>query len=142
MIKTARAVFYLIFIYYFIACSSHSRTVNYYNYDLPKSEALDLCRSILTNLGYDINIFGPETNIIVTKPNKIWKVVRRYDYIVYIKVTDKIEIYIDGGKKLNKDNNGRIVQGKPSLPYSLQKTIFTQIKKEFERKNIRIIGLS
>ena len=46
------------------------------------------------------------------------------------------------GKNLNKDNNGRIVQGKPSLPYSLQKTIFTQIKKEFERKNIRRIKLS
>ena len=142
MIKTARAVFYLIFIYNFVACSSHSRTVNYYNYEIPKSEALDLCRTILTNLGYDVNIFAPETNIIVTKPNKVWKVVRRYDYIVYIKVTDKIEIYIDGGKKLNKDSNGRIVQGKPSLPYSLQKTIFIQIKKEFERKNIRRIQLS
>ena len=142
MIKTARAVIYLIFICFFVACSSHSRMVNYYNYDLPKSEALDLCKTILTNLNYDINIFAPETNIIITKPAKLWKILRRYDYIIYIKVTDKIEIYIDGGRKINKDINGHIIEGKSSLPYSLQKSIFMQIKKEFERKNIRRFKLS
>ena len=143
MIKTAQAVFYIIFIFFYVGCSSHPRMVNYYNYDLPKSDVIDLCKTILINLDYEIDILAPESNVIITKSNKIG-FLPSYSYEVYIKITDKIEIYLNSNRqalKLFKDfqfHNLRI----ESMPYSLQQKIFTPIRSQFKRKNIRRIQLN
>ena len=150
MIKTARAVFYFIPIYFYIGCASTPRMVNYYNYNMPKDEVLNLCKTILIKLDYEIDIFAPETNIIVTKPTKLRKVLRRYDYVVYVKITDKVEIHLASERSIFSRSsrwwriNYKTIKEfhtESKMPYSLQKVIFRPIKKEFERNNIQRIEL-
>ena len=82
--------------------------VNCYNYDLPKTDILNLCKKILINLDYEIDIFAPEINLILTESTKLRKDYRGsiylnpfyYKYILYIKITDKIEIHITGKRSI------------------------------------------
>ena len=150
MIKTARAVFYFILIYFYFGCASPPTMVNYYNYNMPKDEVLNLCKTILIKLDYEIDILAPETNIIVTKSTKLRKVLRRYDYVVYVKITDKVEIYLSSERSIFSrssswwTNNYKTIKEfhtESKMPYSLQKVIFRPIKKEFERNNIQRIEL-
>ena len=150
MIKTARAVFYFILIYFYLGCASPPRMVNYYNYNMPKDEVLNLCKTILIKLDYEIDILAPETNMIVTKSTKLRKVLRRYDYVVYVKITDKVEIYLSSERSIFSRNSSwwtnnyktiKEFHTESKMPYSLQKVIFRPIKKEFERNNIQRIEL-
>ena len=141
MIKTAQAVFYLFFIFLYASCTSAPRMVNYYGYDLPKTEILNICKTILINLDYEIDVFAPETNVIITKMTKIRIGLRRYDYLVYIKITDRVEIHIAGernifGRKSESSlgRGGSFKQPQVSMPSSFQKQIFNPIKRGLKKK--------
>ena len=148
MIKTARAVFYLVIICFYHGCVSQPRMVNYYNYDLPKNEILDICKTILLKLDYEIDIYAPESNVIVTKSIKMRKVLRRYDYVVYIKITDKVEVYLASERNIfsrgseSSIGGGELIVMDPNMPYSIQKLIFSPIRKELESNNIKRIELN
>ena len=68
--------------------------VREYIYEIPKSDVLEHCRDVLVKLDYEIDIYASETDILITKPIKIRRVLSRYDYIVFVQVTDRIEIYV------------------------------------------------
>jgi len=147
--------FSLFLIFQIIQCTNPPRMVREYIYEIPKSDVLEHCRDILVKLDYEIDIYASETDILITKPIKIRRVLSRYDYIVFVQVTDRIEIYVAaesgweesiffkrgsestvGGSSLNEK------QSEDALPFSLQKRILipihrSMIKQKFHpRKTI------
>ena len=74
--------------------------VNHYSYLIPKDEVLALCKRAILKLDYDIDIYAPESNILITKSRKIRKVLRRYDYVIYIQVGDKVNVHISANKNI------------------------------------------
>ena len=68
--------------------------VRYYDYHLPKDEVLNECRKILLSLDYDIDMYEPESYALTTKSIRVRRTLRKYDYVVYLQVSDKIEIHI------------------------------------------------
>ena len=65
----------------------------YYSKD--KIEVFYQSRDILKKLGYEIDIFSPESFALSTKKTQIKKSLRKYDYIIFIKVNDNIELHLD-----------------------------------------------
>ena len=124
--------------------------VNQYNYLIPKDEVLALCKRAILKLDYDIDIYAPESNILITKSRKIRKVLRRYDYVIYIQVGDKVNVHISAERSIfNRGSESSlggeeiiIKQPEGLMPYSLQKKIFIPIEKvmrteKFEQIKIR-----
>lgn len=124
--------------------------VREYFYEIPKSDVLEHCRDLLVKLDYEIDIYASETDILITKPLKIRRALRRYDYIVFVQVTDRIEIYVAaesgweesiffkggsestvGGSSLNEK------QSEDALPFSLQKKILIPIHKSMIKQKFR-----
>jgi len=124
--------------------------VREYIYEIPKSDVLEHCRDLLVKLDYEIDIYASETDILITKPIKIRRVLSRYDYIVFVQVTDRIEIYVAaesgweksiffkpgsestvGGSSLNEK------QSEDTLPLSLQKKILIPIHRSMIKQKFR-----
>ena len=124
--------------------------VREYFYEIPKSDVLEYCRDLLVKLDYEIDIYASETDILTTKPIKIRRVLSRYDYIVFVQVTDRIEIYVAaesgweesiffkpgsestvGGSSLNEK------QSEDTLPLSLQKKILIPIHRSMIKQKFR-----
>jgi len=116
----------------------------------------------LIKLGYEIDIFAPESNLLITKSTKLRKVRRRYDYIIYLQITDNVELHIARQKRtwpvikifryfkskilrsiFGRSSNKRIIeQSESNMPDRLQRIIFDPIRKSFERNNIKLIKIS
>lgn len=115
----------------------------YYDYSLPKNDILFLCKNILQNLDYEIDIYAPESNVITTKPTRLRQTLRRYDYILYLQVTDKIEIFISAERSIfNRGSESNIGQDDiiakqtdDNLPLVLQNKIFKPIAKKMRLRN-------
>jgi len=124
--------------------------VREYIYEIPKSDVLEHCRDLLVKLDYEIDIYASETDILITKPIKIRRVLSRYDYIVFVQVTDRIEIYVAaesgweesiffkrgsestvGGSSLNEK------QSEDALPFTLQKRILIPIHRSMIKQKFR-----
>ena len=78
--------------------------VRYYDYHLPKDEVLNECRKILLSLDYDIDMYAPESYALTTKSIRVRMTLRKYDYVVYLQVSDKIEIHI-AAKRSSKNED-------------------------------------
>ena len=145
-----KPVFSLFLIFQIIQCTSPPRMVREYIYEIPKSDVLEHCRDLLVKLDYEIDIYASETDILITKPIKIRRVLSRYDYIVFVQVTDRIEIYVAaesgweesiffkpgsestvGGSSLNEK------QSEDTLPLSLQKKILIPIHRSMIKQKFR-----
>ena len=145
-----KPVFSLFLIFQIIQCTNPPRMVREYIYEIPKSDVLEHCRDILVKLDYEIDIYASETDILITKPIKIRRVLSRYDYIVFVQVTDRIEIYVAaesgweesiffkpgsestvGGSSLNEK------QSEDALPFSLQKRILIPIHRSMIKQKFR-----
>ena len=119
--------------------------VREYIYEIPKSDVLEHCRDLLVKLDYEIDIYASETDILITKPIKIWRALRRYDYIVYVQVTDRIEIYVAAESSIFKRESESTVggsgliakQSEDALPFSLQKKILIPIHKSMIKQKFR-----
>ncbi len=74
--------------------------VRYYEYYLPKDSVLNECRQILLSLDYDIDIYAPESFALTTKSIRIRRTLRKYDYVVFIQVADKIEVHISASRSI------------------------------------------
>ena len=145
-----KPVFSLFLIFQIIQCTNPPRMVREYIYEIPKSDVLEHCRDLLVKLDYEIDIYASETDILITKPIKIRRVLSRYDYIVFVQVTDRIEIYVAaesgweesiffkpgskstvGGSSLNEK------QSEDALPFSLQKRILIPIHRSMIKQKFR-----
>ena len=160
--KTVKSVLVLYLILNIFACSSPPRSVNYYDYNIPKENVLRICMNSLIKLGYEIDIFAPESNLLITKSTKLRKVRRRYDYIIYLQITDNVELHIARQKRtwpvikifryfkskilrsiFGRSSNKRIIeQSESNMPDRLQRIIFDPIRTSFERNNIKLIKIS
>ena len=123
--------------------------LNHYSYLIPKDEVLALCKRAILKLDYEIDIYAPESNILITKSRQMRSLLRRYDYVIYIQVGDKVNVHISANKNIfNRDSESSfsgekiiITQPEGLMPYSLQKKIFIPIEKvmrteKFERIKI------
>ena len=120
-----------------IQCTNPPRMVREYIYEIPKSDVLEHCRDILVKLDYEIDIYASETDILITKPIKIRRALRRYDYIIFVQISDRIEIYVAAERSIFKRGSESTVggsgliekQSEDALPFSLQKKILIPIHK-------------
>ena len=116
-----------------------------YSYKIPKSDVLEHCRNILVKLDYDIDIYASESDILITKPIKIRRGLRTYDYIVFAQVTDRIEIYVAAehsifhrGYTLQSVKVDSIEkQSEDALPFTLQKRILIPIHRSMIKQKFR-----
>ena len=76
-------IFLLIIAVLFIGCANPPRMNRGYDYSVKKYEALEICKNILQELEYEIDIYAPESYMLTTKPTQLRKVLRKYDYIIY-----------------------------------------------------------
>ena len=119
--------------------------VREYFYEIPKSDVLEHCRDLLVKLDYEIDIYASETDILITKPIKIRRVLSRYDYIVFVQVTDRIEIYVAAersifhrGYTLQSVKVDSIEkQSEDALPFTLQKRILIPIHRSMIKQKFR-----
>ena len=119
--------------------------VREYIYEIPKSDVLEHCRNLLVKLDYEIDIYASETDILITKPIKIRRALRRYDYIVFVHVTDRIEIYVVAERSVFMRGSESTVggssliekQSEDALPFSLQKRILIPIHRSMIKQKFR-----
>ena len=119
--------------------------VREYIYEIPKSDVLEHCRDLLVKLDYEIDIYASETDILITKPIKIRRTLRRYDYIVFVQVTDRIEIFVAAERSVFKRGSESTVggssliekQSEDALPFSLQKRILIPIHRSMIKQKFR-----
>ena len=119
--------------------------VREYIYEIPKSDVLEHCRDLLVKLDYEIDIYASETDILITKPIKIRRVLSRYDYIVFVQVTDRIEIFVAAERSVFKGGSESTVSGsslnekqsEDALPFSLQKRILIPIHRSMIKQKFR-----
>ena len=117
----------------------------YYSKD--KIEAFYQSRDILKKLGYEIDIFSPESFALSTKKTQIKKSLRRYDYIVFIKVNDHIDLHLavernifNRGSESNIGDSGMIIKQVESyMPTSLQNKIFKPLEIEFKKNGYNLV---
>ena len=116
-----------------------------YSYQIPKSDVLEHCRNILIKQDYDIDIYASESDILITKPIKIRRGLRRFDYTVFVQITDRIEIYVAAERSIFKRGSESTVSGsglfakqsEDTLPFSLQKKILIPIHKSMIKQKFR-----
>ncbi len=119
--------------------------VREYFYEIPKSDVLEHCRDLLVKLDYEIDIYASETDILITKPLKIRRALRRYDYIVFVQVTDRVEIFVAAERSIFKRGSESTVggssliekQSEDALPFTLQKRILIPIHRSMIKQKFR-----
>ena len=119
----------------------------YYSKD--KIEVFYQSRDILEKLGYEIDIFSPESFALSTKKTQIKKTLRKYDYIIFIKVNDHIELHLavernifNRGSESNIGDSGMIIKQVESyMPTALQNKIFKPLEIEFKKIGYKLVVL-
>ena len=136
-------IFLLITTVLFVGCANPPRMVRGYDYSINKYETLEICKTILEELEYEIDIYAPESYILTTKPTRLRKVLRKYHYIIYIQVSDRINIHISAERSIfNRGSESSlggssitIKQTETYLPLSIQKKIFDPINNKLINYN-------
>tara|TARA_Y100000758_G_scaffold140988_1_gene99964 strand:- start:22 stop:402 length:381 start_codon:yes stop_codon:yes gene_type:complete len=124
--------------------------VNHYSYLIPKDEVLALCKRAILKLDYEIDIYAPESNMLITKTRQMRKVLRRYDYVIYIQVGDKVDVHISAERSIfNRGSESSfggeeiiIKQPEGLMPYSLQKKIFIPIEEAMRTEKFEQIKIT
>ena len=117
----------------------------YYSND--KIEVFYQSRDILKKLGYEIDIFSPESFALSTKKTQIKKSLRKYDYIIFIKVNDHIELHLavernifNRGSESNIGDSVMIIKQVESyMPIALQNKIFKPLEIEFKKNGYNLV---
>ena len=136
-------IFLLITTVLFVGCANPPRMVRGYDYSINKYETLEICKTILEELEYEIDIYAPESYILTTKPTRLRKVLRKYNYIIYVQVSDRINIHISAERSIfNRGSESSIggssviiKQTETYLPLSMQKKIFDPINNKLINYN-------
>ena len=117
----------------------------YYSKD--RVEVFYQSKDILKNLGYEIDIFSPESFALSTKKTQIKKSLRKYDYIIFIKINDHIELHLavernifNRGSESNIGDSGLIIKQVESyMPVTLQNKIFKPLEIEFKKNGYNLV---
>ena len=136
-------IFLLITTVLFVGCANPPRMIRGYDYSINKYETLEICKTILEELEYEIDIYAPESYILTTKPTRLRKVLRKYHYIIYVQVSDRINIHISAERSIfNRGSESSIggssviiKQTETYLPLSMQKKIFDPINNKLINYN-------
>ena len=136
-------IFLLLLAVLFIGCANPPRMNRGYDYSVKKYEALEICKNILQELEYEIDIYAPESYMLTTKPTRLRKVLRKYHYIIYVQVSDRINIHISAERSIfNRRSESSIggssviiKQTETYLPLSMQKKIFDPINNKLVNYN-------
>ena len=126
-----------------VGCTNPPRMNRAYDFSGNKLETLDICRKLLQQLEYEIDIYAPESFMLTTKPTRLRRVLRKYDYIVYIKISDRINIHVAAERNIfNRGSETTIgstsiviKQTETYLPTAIQKKIFDPI-----HSNLTLMG--
>ena len=126
-----------------VGCSNPPRMSKEYDFKKTKLEALNICKDILQDLEYEIDIYAPESFMLTTKSTRLRRVLRRFDYVIYLEVSDRIEVHISAersifnrGSESSVGGEGIILkQVETYMPYSLQKKIFEPINSKLLENN-------
>ena len=114
-----------------------------YDFKKTKLEVLKICKDILQDLDYELDIYAPESFMLTTKSTRLRRVLRRFDYVIYLEVSDRIEVHISAersifnrGSESSVGGEGIILkQVETYMPYSLQKKIFEPINSKLLENN-------
>jgi len=114
-----------------------------YDFKKTKLEVLEICKDMLQDLDYEIDIYAPESFILTTKSTRLRRVLRRFDYVIYLEVSDRIEVHISAersifnrGSESSVGGEGIILkQVETYMPNSLQKKIFEPINSKLLENN-------
>ena len=136
-------IFLLIATVLFVGCANPPRMVRGYDYSINKYETLEICKTIFEELEYEIDIYAPESYILTTKATRLRKVLRKYNYIIYVQVSDRINIHISAERSIfNRGSESSIggssmtiKQTETYLPLSIQKKIFDPINNKLINYN-------
>ena len=120
--------------------------VRFHDYYQPKDKILSKCREILLSLDYEIDMFSTESYSLTTKSMRVRKTLRRYDYVLFVQITDKIEVHISAKRSIfrrgSESNIGKydiiLEQTEDRLPIEIQRKIFKPIQNEFQKNFNRI----
>ena len=120
-----------------VGCTNPPRMNRAYDFSGNKLETLETCKNLLQQLEYEIDIYAPESFMLTTKPTRLRRVLRKYDYIVYIKISDRINIHVAAERNIfNRGSESTlggssiiIKQTETYLPASIQMKIFEPIHK-------------
>ena len=120
--------------------------VRFHEYYQPKDKILSQCREILLSLDYEIDMFSAESYSLTTKSMRVRKTLRRYDYVLFVQITDKVEVHISAKRSIfrrgSESNIGKydiiLEQTEDSLPIEIQRKIFKPIQNEFQKNFNRI----
>ena len=99
----------------------------------------------MEGLNYKIDLYDPDGAIIVTEPIQFKADIRQFEYNVFIRVQDLIEVYLVAKRSVFKRGSDWSIGGKgmiekqasDSMPYRIQKKIFADISREFHKKGFR-----
>ncbi len=136
-------IFLLITTVLFVGCDNPPKMIRGYDYSINKYETLEICKTILEELEYEIDIYAPESYTLTTKPTRLRKVLRKYHYIIYVQVSDRINIHISAERSIfNRGSESSIggssmtiKQTETYLPLSIQKKIFDPINNKLINYN-------
>ena len=120
--------------------------VRFHEYYQPKDKILTQCREILLSLDYEIDMFSTESYSLTTKSMRVRKTLRRYDYVLFVQITDKVEVHISAKRSIfrrgSESNIGKydiiLQQTEDRLPIEIQRKIFKPIQNEFQKNFNRI----
>ncbi|MEL1228617.1 MAG: hypothetical protein VW833_02265 [Candidatus Neomarinimicrobiota bacterium] len=120
--------------------------VRFHDYYQPKDKILNQCRDILLSLDYEIDMFSSESYSLTTKSMRVKKTLRRYDYVLFVQITDKVEVHISAKRSIfrrgSESNIGKydiiLEQTEDRLPIEIQRKIFKPIQNEFQKNFNRI----
>ena len=142
---TTRSLLAVIISVQFSFCPNPPRMVRHFQYQVTQEEALILSRTVLENLGYEIEFYTKESHLIITFNTPIKKDYRRYDYSLAVIVEDQVEVYIIAQKHIFKRSSETSIGGGKSmtemdtvdwLPYSLQQKIYWPLINEFAKNGL------
>lgn len=139
MITSVRAVLFIFLSVQLGGCYRPPRMIKEFHYLIPKQEVLAQCRDALADLGYELDVFAPESHFLITKPNRIKRTLLRYDYAIVVFVTDRIEVYLVVERHIFKRGSESSIGGREQvekqvvdvMPIYLQKKVFLPILHTF-----------
>jgi hypothetical protein len=120
--------------------------VRYFSYEGDPMEVLMSCKEIIEGLNYEIEIYAPESRLLITVPQIVKKDIRRYNYAVILQVEDLIEIILSAQRFIFKRSSEVSIGGREltesqtadRLPYSIQQKIFWPIEAAFEQAGYQL----
>ena len=126
-------------------CPMPPMMVRHFQFAGEKRIVLDETKDVLESLGYDVDVYAPESNFLVTKASQLKRDIRRYDYALAVYITDMVQIHIIAEKYVFKRaseaslGGGKGITEKQTsdrLPYEIQQKVFWPIIQALKAKGI------